>query len=224
MISLFADKYNVKCVQAWGMTETSPVGLINTATNKNQKLSKQKTGRPVWTTQFKIVDEDGIGLPRDTTGVGEICIKGPTVIDSYLKSSSKAVDEEGWFRTGDIGFMDENGYITLTDRSKDLIKSGGEWISSIQLEQIICQHPLIYDAAVIGLPHPKWGERPIVVAEAKNKNVSEDEVLDFFKDKVVKWQIPDKVIFVDELPLSSTGKPLKKNLKEEFSQTFSKGV
>ena len=146
------------------------------------------------------------------------------MIDSYLKNSKSAVDEEGWFRTGDIGFMDENGYITLTDRSKDLIKSGGEWISSIQLEQIICQHPLIYDAAVIGLPHPKWGERPIVVAEAKNENVSENEVLDFFKDKVVRWQIPDKVIFVDELPLSSTGKPLKKNLKEELSQTFMKGV
>ena len=170
------------------------------------------------------MDEDGIDLPRDTNKIGEIYIKGPTVIDSYLKNSKRAVDEEGWFRTGDIGFMDENGYITLTDRSKDLIKSGGEWISSIQLEQIICQHPLIYDAAVIGLPHPKWGERPIVVAEAKNENVSENEVLDFFKDKVVKWQIPDKVIFVDELPLSSTGKPLKKNLKEELSQTFMKGV
>ena len=224
MITMFADQHDIKCVQAWGMTETSPVGLINTATNENQKLSKQKTGRPVWTTKFKIVDEDGIELPQDSTAIGEIYIKGPTVINSYLKNSSKAVDEEGWFRTGDIGYTDKNGYITLTDRSKDLIKSGGEWISSIQLEQIICQHPLIYEAAVIGLPHPKWGERPVVVAEAKSENISQDEILDFFKDKVVKWQIPDKVIFVDELPLSSTGKPLKKDLKEKFSQMFTKGV
>ena len=145
MISLFADKHDIKCVQAWGMTETSPVGLINTATNKNQKTFNKKQVGLFGLLNLKIVDEDGNDLPKDSSAIGEIYIKGPTVINSYLKSSTKAVDEEGWFRTGDIGFIDKNGYITLTDRSKDLIKSGGEWISSIQLEQIICQHPLIYD-------------------------------------------------------------------------------
>ena len=210
MITVFADQHDIKCVQAWGMTETSPVGLINTSTNKNQNFPNKKQGDLFGLLNLKSWMRMVLIYLNNINKIGEIYIKGPTVIDSYLKNSSKAVDEEGWFRTGDIGFIDKNGYITLTDRSKDLIKSGGEWISSIQLEQIICQHPLIYDAAVIGLPHPKWGERPIVVAETKNENVSEDEVLEFFKDKVVKWQIPDKVIFVDELPLSSTGKPLKK--------------
>ena len=135
-----------------------------------------------------------------------------------------ATDDDGWFKTGDIGHMDSNGFVTLTDRSKDLIKSGGEWISSLHLEMIICQHPEVHDAAVVGVLHSKWGERPIVIAESKsNKNPSEEEILSYFENKIVKWQIPDKVVFVDELPLSSTGKPLKKDLKRKFINILTKG-
>ena len=173
--------------------------------------------------EFKITDPEGESIKKDHTQVGNIWVKGPTVINKYYKERDFCVDSEGWFDTGDIGNLDDDGYISLTDRSKDLIKSGGEWISSIQLEQIIRRHPKVYDASVIGIKDKKWGERPLVIAEIeKNENASEGEILDYFKDKIAKWQIPDKVIFVDELPLSSTGKPLKNKLRDKYIDQFVK--
>ncbi len=226
MIQEFKDKHNIDCVQVWGMTETSPLGLVNYRSNnlKNKKNNLMtKTGRPVWAMEFKITDPKGDSIKKDHTQVGNIWVKGPTVINKYYKEKDFCVDSEGWFDTGDIGNLDEDGYISLTDRSKDLIKSGGEWISSIQLEQIIRRHPKVYDASVIGIKDKKWGERPLVVAEIeKNANASEVEILDYFKDKIAKWQIPDKVIFIDELPLSSTGKPLKNKLRDKYFDQFVK--
>ena len=226
MIQEFKDKHSIDCVQVWGMTETSPLGLVNYPSN-NQKNKENnlmsKTGRPVWAMEFKITDPEGKSIKKDHTQVGNIWVKGPTVINKYYKERDFCVDSEGWFDTGDIGNLDNDGYISLTDRSKDLIKSGGEWISSIQLEQIIRRHPKVYDASVIGIKDKKWGERPLVVAEIeKNANASEGEILDYFKDKIAKWQIPDKVIFVDELPLSSTGKPLKNKLRDKYFDQFVK--
>ena len=226
MIQEFKDKHNIDCVQVWGMTETSPLGLVNYPSNylKNKKNNlMSKTGRPVWAMEFKITDPKGESIKKDHTQVGNIWVKGPTVINKYYKEKDSCVDSEGWFDTGDIGNLDDDGYISLTDRSKDLIKSGGEWISSIQLEQIIRRHPKVYDASVIGIKDKKWGERPLVIAEIeKNENASEGEILDYFKDKIAKWQIPDKVIFVDELPLSSTGKPLKNKLRDKYFDKFVK--
>lgn len=226
MIQEFKDKHNIDCVQVWGMTETSPLGLVNYPLNylKNKKNNLiSKTGRPVWAMEFKITNPEGESIKKDHTQVGNIWVKGPTVINKYYKERDLCVDSEGWFDTGDIGNLDDDGYISLTDRSKDLIKSGGEWISSIQLEQIIRRHPKVYDASVIGIKDKKWGERPLVIAEIeKNEHAFEGEILDYFKDKIAKWQIPDKVIFVDELPLSSTGKPLKNKLRDKYFDQFVK--
>ena len=138
-------------------------------------------------------------------------------MERYLHDKQSSLDKDGWFKTGDIGKIDSEGYLEITDRSKDLIKSGGEWISSLELEEIVRGHDKIHDAAVIGVDHKKWNERPLVIAEAvKDTNPEEKEILDFFKNKIAKWQIPDAVVFVDELPLSSTGKPIKRDLRIEF--------
>lgn len=228
MISAYESEHKVKLIQAWGMTELSPLGLINSPKNNtkanNSAPSKLSTGRPVWAVDFKLIGDKSETIPHDGKSIGNIYVKGPTVIHNYLNHTESATDDDGWFKTGDIGHIDSDGFITLTDRSKDLIKSGGEWISSLHLEMIVCQHPKIHDAAVVGVLHSKWGERPIVIAEPKsNKNPSEEEILSHFENKIVKWQIPDKVVFVDELPLSSTGKPLKKDLKRKFFNILTKG-
>ena len=213
---------------AWGMTETSPLGTANTPLRshanlpKKQKIEKMyNAGRPNWSVQIKIVDREGIELPRDGESEGELLVRGPTVIERYLHDKQSSLDKDGWFKTGDIGKIDSEGYLEITDRSKDLIKSGGEWISSLELEEIVRGHDKIHDAAVIGVDHKKWNERPLVIAEAvKGTNPKEKEILDFFKNKVAKWQIPDAVVFVDELPLSSTGKPIKRDLRVEFKNYF----
>ena len=154
--------------------------------------------------------------PRDGSE-GRIQVRGPTVIQRYMFHDSDAVDESGWFETGDLGVIDSDGFLDITDRSKDLIKSGGEWISSIELEEIIKLHPDVHDAAVIGVRHEKWAERPVVIAEVvKGSKVRENDLLDFYDGKIVKWQKPDAVIFVDELPLGSTGKPIKRELREQY--------
>ena len=167
--------------------------------------------------RLKIVDEEGNRLPNDGVSEGSLYVKGATLVERYMSHEASATDDDGWFNTGDVGTIDEDGFLTLTDRSKDLIKSGGEWISSILLEEIIRRHPLIHDAAVIGVNHKKWTERPIIIAQAvEDESPTESEILSFFVDKVAKWQIPDAVIMVDELPLGSTGKPIKRVLREEY--------
>ncbi len=224
IIKKFKKDYGVHLIHAWGMTETSPLGTANSPLrtqdnfSDNQKIEKMySAGRPNWSVQIKIVDENGKELPRDGKSEGDLLVKGPTVIDKYLHDKKSSLDKDGWFRTGDVGKIDSEGYLEITDRSKDLIKSGGEWISSLELEEIVRNHEKIHDAAVIGVEHKKWNERPLVVAEAvKGANPKEKEILNFFKDKIAKWQIPDAVVFVDELPLSSTGKPIKRDLRIRF--------
>ena len=231
VIREFKEKYDVNVLQAWGMTEMSPLGTANSPLMKHNHLDNDQSitqmenaGRPTWAVQIKIIDDSGKELPRGNSE-GRILVRGPTVIQRYIFEESDTVDETGWFETGDLGVLDSDGYLTITDRSKDLIKSGGEWISSIELEEIIKLHPDIYDAAVIGVKHEKWAERPIVIAEiVKGSNISESELLDFYDEKVVKWQKPDAVVFVDELPLGSTGKPIKKDLRERFGDYLIGGV
>jgi len=224
IIRKFKNNYGVNIIHAWGMTETSPLGTANSPLGSHdnfsdsQKIEKMySAGRPNWSVQIKIVDEYGKELPRDGESEGDLLVKGPTVIERYLHDKKSSLDEDGWFKTGDVGKIDSEGYLEITDRSKDLIKSGGEWISSLELEEIVRNHEKIHDAAVIGVDHKKWNERPLVIAEAvKGANPKEKEILDFFKDKIAKWQIPDAVVFVDELPLSSTGKPIKRDLRLKF--------
>ena len=228
IIKKFKNDYDVHLIHAWGMTETSPLGTANSPLgtqdnlSDNQKIEKMySAGRPNWSVQIKIVDEYGKELPRDGESEGDLMVKGPTVMERYLHDKKSSLDKDGWFKTGDVGKIDSEGYLEITDRSKDLIKSGGEWISSLELEEIVRNHEKIHDAAVIGVDHKKWNERPLVIAEAvKGANPKEKEILDFFNDKIAKWQIPDAVVFVDELPLSSTGKPIKRDLRLKFRSYF----
>lgn len=232
MIREFDETHGVRLIHGWGMTETSPLGSVNAPLGKHAGIegearlgSMTSAGRPHWAMRLKIVDNEGNQLPNDGVSEGTLHVRGSTVVERYMSHEKAVTDSNGWFDTGDIGTIDEDGYLTLTDRSKDLIKSGGEWISSILLEEIIRQHPLVHDAAVIGVDHKKWTERPIIIAQAvEGGHPTEEDILSFFKDKVAKWQIPDAVVMVDELPLGSTGKPIKRVLREEYVDYLMEGA
>jgi 3-(methylthio)propionyl---CoA ligase len=222
----FMDKHGVYVNHAWGMTETSPLGTVNTLKPGMEKLSdeeqykiKLKQGRSLFGIQMKIVDDNNNELPRDGLASGLLKVRGPWVCSSYYKldEPSDVHDKDGWFATGDVATIDEEGYMQITDRSKDVIKSGGEWISSIDLENIAVGHPKLIEAAVIGVPHPKWTERPLLIVIKKDdEEVNKDEILVWLEDKVVKWWMPDDVVFVDEIPHTATGKILKMELRKQF--------
>lgn len=221
----FADKHNVTVHHAWGMTETGPLGVFNTMKSGMESLPKEqldkiraKQGRPIYGVELKIVDAAGKELPWDGKAFGEIKIRGPWVCSGYFKmDNSPAHDDEGWFATGDVATMDEHGYMQITDRTKDVIKSGGEWISSIELENAAVGHPNVAEAAVIGVPHPKWSERPLLLVVKKpGVELSKQEVLDYLEGKVAKWWIPEDAVFVEELPHTATGKISKKDLRDQF--------
>ncbi len=224
MIDTFRDKYGVETVHAWGMSEMSPLGTSNHPLAKHRDLPaeeqrklRENQGRPPYGVELKIVDDEGRTLPQDGVTQGDLMVRGHWVLTDYFKKEGEGLLEDGWFATGDVATLDPDGYMTIKDRSKDIIKSGGEWISSVELENIAMGHPEIASAAAIGLPHPKWDERPVIVAvKAEGVDLSEEKVLHWFDDKVAKWQIPDKVVFVDSLPLGATGKVLKRELKEQF--------
>src|SRR5436190_662562 len=218
-------------VNAWGMTEMSPLGTVGSFKAKHAKASKDardalqyKQGRAIYGVDMRIVGEDGTELPWDGKAFGDLQVRGPWVIDSYFKGEGGnplQTDEHGtkWFPTGDVATIDPDGIMQITDRSKDVIKSGGEWISSIDLECIAMAHPAIAEAAVIGIKHPKWDERPIVVAVKKpGQEVSKEEVLRFYEGKIAKWWMPDDVVFVAELPHTATGKLSKLTLRENFRE------
>jgi len=229
MIRAFREEYDVQVLHAWGMTELSPLGTVCTFKSKHdsldaeQKLALQnKQGRAVFGIDMKIVDADGNDLPWDGKAFGDLLSRGPWVVSEYFRGEGGNPlrrDNQGleWFPTGDVATIDPDGYMQITDRSKDVIKTGGEWISSIDLENTAMAHPAVAEAAVISVAHPKWDERPLLVVVKKaGEQVSRDDLLAFYQGKVAKWWIPDDVVFVDELPHTATGKLLKTKLRDDF--------
>jgi acyl-CoA synthetase (AMP-forming)/AMP-acid ligase II len=224
MIKSFQDEFGVKVLHAWGMTEMSPLGTVATFKGKHAKADKDarnavqyKQGRVIFGVDMKIVDTEGNTLPNDGKAFGDLLVKGPWVTRSYFKNEGGDPLVDGWFPTGDVATIDPDGYMQITDRSKDVIKSGGEWISSIDLENIAVAHPGIVEAAVIGVKHPKWDERPIVVAIKKpGATVTKEELLKFYEGKIAKWWMPDDVVFVEQLPHTATGKLSKLTLRGEM--------
>ncbi len=221
MISAFKNNFGVEVLHAWGMTELSPLGSLCTLKNKHLNWSEDeqmallvKQGRTIFGVEMKIVGDQGQTQPHDGKTFGDLYVKGPWVIERYFKDPHTAL-KDGWFATGDVATIDAEGFMLITDRSKDVIKSGGEWISSIELENIAVAHPGVAMAACIGMPHPKWDERPVVVVVKRPEfDLSKEALLNFYHDKVAKWQIPDDVIFVDSIPLGATGKMLKTRIRE----------
>ncbi|MFN3511153.1 MAG: AMP-binding protein, partial [Tsuneonella troitsensis] len=219
-------KNGVSVAHAWGMTETSPIGTTGSPPANWDELSfdeqvelVMKQGRPAFGVQLRCVDlgDPTKVLPRDGETSGALQVRGPWVIKRYFKAEEDATDEDQWFDTGDVAVIHPDGTLQLTDRTKDVIKSGGEWISSVELENAAVGHPAIAEAAAIGISHPKWDERPILVCVAKpDMVVSADEILDHLRDKVAKWWMPDAIEFVDEIPHTGTGKISKKDLRERF--------
>jgi fatty-acyl-CoA synthase len=229
MIRAFQEDFGVDVLHAWGMTEMSPLGTVSTFKRKHLEQSKEqryavqnKQGRAIYGVDLRVVDENGADLPWDGAAIGDLQVRGPWVIKSYFKGEGgdplvKDAHGAGWFPTGDVVNIDAEGFIQITDRSKDVIKSGGEWISSIDLENIAIAHPAIAEAAVIGVKHPKWDERPIVVAVKKpGQEVSKEELLKFYEGKIAKWWMPEDVVFVNELPHTATGKLSKLTLRQQL--------
>jgi 3-(methylthio)propionyl---CoA ligase len=224
MIKAFRDDYDVTVVHAWGMTEMSPLGTVCTLKLHQTELPPEqqlaimsKQGRGVFGVEMKIVDPDGKELPWDGQHGGDLLVKGPWIISSYFKGEGGDPLVDGWFPTGDVATIDADGFMQITDRSKDVIKSGGEWISSIDVENIAMAHPAVAMAACISVPHPKWDERPLLVVMKKpNAEATAADILAFFEGKIAKWQIPDDVAFVDAIPLGATGKMQKNKLREQF--------
>ncbi len=225
MIDTFQNDYGVQVLHAWGMTEMSPVGTVGRLLPKHAGLSDKekidiqiKQGRGIFGVEMKIVDDEGRELPRDGEAFGNLMVRGPWIASSYFKGEGgEAFDDEGWFDTGDVATLDPDGYMQITDRSKDVIKSGGEWISSIELENIAVGHPDVTEACVIGVHHPKWDERPLLlIIRTEGSKLNRDEILAFYEGKVAKWWVPDDVVFVTELPHTATGKLLKIKLRTEY--------
>ena len=222
MITAFNDLYGVEVLHAWGMTEMSPLGTLCTLKNKHLEMSEEekmkvrlKQGRGIFGVDMKIVGDDGKELPWDGKAYGDLLVKGPWVIAEYYKGEAGSPLVDGWFPTGDVATIDPDGYMQITDRSKDVIKSGGEWISSIDVENIAMAHPAVAMAACIGMKHPKWDERPIIaVVKKPGAEVTREELIAFYEGKTAKWQIPDDVVFVEAIPLGATGKMQKIKLRE----------
>tara|TARA_B100001769_G_scaffold89664_1_gene68648 strand:+ start:703 stop:2319 length:1617 start_codon:yes stop_codon:yes gene_type:complete len=224
----FDEVHDVNVIHAWGMTEMSPLGTINVPTpemenmNKEEKYAIQlKQGKPIYGVELKVVDDAGVELPKDGESQGHLMVRGPWILQKYFKAEKDAVDKDGWFDTGDISVLDTDGYMIIKDRAKDVIKSGGEWISSIDLENAAFGHPDIAEACVVGIPHPKWDERPMLfVVTNSGEPIEKDGILDFLTSKVAKWWLPDEIVFLKELPHGATGKLQKFELREEYNNYY----
>ena len=222
----FETKYGVTVSHAWGMTEMSPLGSFCTPKPETAALAgselydlKQKQGFAPFTVDMKITDDDGMALPWDGTTFGRLKVRGPAVSKAYFVLDENILDDDGYFDTGDVATIDENGYMNITDRAKDVIKSGGEWISSIELENLAVGHPDVAEAAVIGIPHPKWDERPLLLIVLKpDRSPAKEEILAFMQGKIAKWWMPDEVLFVPEIPHTATGKISKKTIRDQFKE------
>jgi acyl-CoA synthetase (AMP-forming)/AMP-acid ligase II len=225
ILRAFEENYEVEVIHAWGMTEMSPLGSLGAMTSpvvaKDRETVvryKLKQGRAPFGVEMKIVDDDGKELPRDGKSAGHLIVRGPAVAKAYFKNAGgNILDKEGFFDTGDVANLCELGYMQITDRAKDVIKSGGEWISSIDIENFAVGHPAVANAAAIGLPHPKWDERPLLIVQLKpGATATKEEILNFLNGKIAKWWMPDDVAFVDNIPLGATGKINKLALRETF--------
>ena len=224
MMKTLRHKYGIEVVHAWGMTEMSPLGTAATLQahhlylpEETQQAMLEKQGHVIFGVDMKIVDDAGEELPWDGKTYGNLLVKGPWVIQDYFKGEGGDVLEDGWFPTGDVATIDGDGYMQITDRSKDVIKSGGEWIGTIDLENIAMSHPSVLQAACIGVLHPKWDERPLlVVVKRPGMEVTREELLAFYEGKIAKWWTPDDVAFIDALPIGATGKVLKNRIRETF--------
>jgi fatty-acyl-CoA synthase len=227
MIETFEKKYGVQVVHAWGMTEMSPLGTLGTMKHAIAHLPydkqldyKCKQGHAPFGVEMKIVDDENRELPRDGKAFGRLKVRGPAIAKGYMGGEGKAAfDHDGWFDTGDVATLCPQGYMTITDRAKDVIKSGGEWISSIDIENFAVGHPAVAEAAVIGVYHPKWDERPLLIVVLKpGQKATRDELLAYLNGKIAKWWMPDDVVFVDEIPHTATGKIQKTTLREKFGK------
>ena len=226
MIQEFEEKHNVFLMHGWGMTEMSPLGTATVKTKQMDELDiearydlQQKQGKAFFGVQMTIADDDGKELPHDGVAFGRLLVKGPTIVERYYKSENSARDENGWFDTGDVAKIHPEGHMEIVDRSKDVIKSGGEWISSIDLENAAVGHPGVAEACVIGVLHAKWDERPLLlIVKANNEDPKKEDINSFLEDKVAKWWLPDDIVFVDELPHTATGKLLKTDLRDEYKE------
>ncbi|MDL2357978.1 MAG: 3-(methylthio)propionyl-CoA ligase [Pseudomonadota bacterium] len=224
MMDTLIDKLGVDVIHAWGMTEMSPLGTAGGLQTKHLALPKaeqrkilQKQGHAIYGVDMKIVDDDGVELPWDGSTYGHLLVKGPWIIASYYKNEGGDVLQDGWFPTGDVATIDADGYMQITDRSKDVIKSGGEWIGTIDLENIAMAHPAVLQAACIGIAHPKWDERPLLlVIKRPGLELTREELLKFFEGKIAKFWMPDDVAFIEALPTGATGKIQKNKLREQF--------
>jgi acyl-CoA synthetase (AMP-forming)/AMP-acid ligase II len=225
MIEAWEKEHGARVIHAWGMTEMSPVGTTGVLLAKHEQLDeaarfavKCKQGRPIFGVDMRLVDDEGKVLPHDGKTSGHLQVRGFWIAGSYFKRDRDEAHQDGWFYTGDIACIDPDGYMQITDRSKDVIKSGGEWVSSIDLENAAMCHPAVQHAAAIGIPHPKWQERPLLICvKAPGKDVEASELHAFLQTKLVKWWLPDAIEFVDALPLGATGKVLKRELRAKFA-------
>ncbi|MCW5652394.1 3-(methylthio)propionyl-CoA ligase [Hydrogenophaga sp.] len=237
MINAFNDQYGVEVLHAWGMTEMSPLGTVCTLKNAQLALPaaeqlkvRLKQGRAIFGVDMKIVNDAGEELPWDGKAYGDLLVRGPWIVASYFKGEGgdplrRDAAGHGWFPTGDVATIDADGFMQITDRSKDVIKSGGEWISSIDVENIAMAHPGVAMAACIGMKHPKWDERPIVVVVKKpGADLTREQLLAFYEGKIAKWQVPDDVVFVDAIPLGATGKMQKMVLREQLKDYVLPGI
>jgi 3-(methylthio)propionyl---CoA ligase len=224
MLAKFLNDYNVRVLHAWGMTEMSPVGTVSgfkpkhVGASTEERLAMMATqGRATYGVDMKIVDEQGQELPWGTATSGDVLVRGPWIISEYFKSEGGDPKVNGWFPTGDVARIDADGYMQITDRSKDVIKSGGEWIGSIDLENIAMAHPAVAMAACIAVAHPKWDERPLLVVVKKpGTELTREAMLSFYEGKIAKWWTPDDVVFVDAIPLGATGKMQKNKLRDQL--------
>ena len=230
MIAAFRDRYEVETVHAWGMTEMTPIGVFNRPKPGFDRLGEEaqlgqrlKQGRVPFGVDMRIVDDGGNDVPRDGEAFGRLLVKGPWTIDRYYGDDASAL-ADGWFDTGDIATIDTEGYMQITDRAKDVVKSGGEWISSVAVENAAIGVPGVALAACIGAAHPKWGERPLLLVQCRDgQTVAEDEVREALAKSLAGWQLPDAVVFVEEIPLTATGKIDKKPLRKRYRSYLTNG-
>jgi fatty-acyl-CoA synthase len=224
MAQTFEETYGVEVIHAWGMTEMSPLGSLSTMKPEYASLTgdarrdiQQKQGHPPFMVEMKIEDDAGRRMPWDGRSSGRLMVRGPSVARAYYKGDGSILDGEGYFDTGDVATIDQYGYMQITDRSKDVIKSGGEWISSIDLENLAVGHPKVAEAAVIGVRHPKWDERPLLIVVTKpGESVCKEDILGYMQGRIATWWMPDDVVFVDEIPHTATGKIQKTALRDRF--------